>query len=59
MHENKKNLLDGSLAQYNDTAVPKIPVFAGNDITSEFIILNLIKFLMLIDTLMVNKYLCS
>lgn len=34
MHENK-NLLDGSLAQYNDTAVPKIPVFAGNDITSE------------------------
>ncbi len=23
MHENKKNLLDGSLAQYNDAAVPK------------------------------------
>ncbi|NMS89341.1 cupin domain-containing protein [Clostridioides difficile] len=35
MHENKKNLLDGSLAKYNDAAVPKIPVFAGSDITSE------------------------
>lgn len=35
MESNHKHLLDGSLAQYNDAAVPKIPVFAGEDMTSE------------------------
>ncbi|MGL5753719.1 MAG: cupin domain-containing protein [Paraclostridium sp.] len=30
-----KNLLDGTLEQYNDSVVPKIPVFSGSDITSE------------------------
>ncbi|GIM29149.1 cupin [Clostridium polyendosporum] len=35
MENNFKHLLNGSLAQYNDNVVPKIPVFAGNDITSE------------------------
>lgn len=35
MEANHKNLLDGSLEQYNDSAVPKVPVFAGEDITSE------------------------
>lgn len=33
--ENKKHFLDGSLEEYNDNVVPKIPVFAGEDITSE------------------------
>jgi quercetin dioxygenase-like cupin family protein len=33
--EKVKNLLDGSMSQYGDTAVPKIPVFVGNDMTSE------------------------
>lgn len=33
--EQLKNLLNGSLNQYGDKAVPKVPVFAGNDITSE------------------------
>jgi len=33
--DNKKHLLDGSLEKYSDTAVPKIPVFEGKDITSE------------------------
>ncbi len=35
MEDMHKNLLDGTLEQYNDAAVPKIPVFAGNDMTSE------------------------
>lgn len=35
MEENHKNLLNGTLNQYNDVVVPKIPVFAGEDITSE------------------------
>ena len=30
-----KHLLNGSIEQYNDGVVPKIPVFAGEDITSE------------------------
>lgn len=29
------HLLNGVLEQYNDMVVPKIPVFTGNDITSE------------------------
>ena len=35
MEDMHKNLLDGTLEQYNDAAVPKIPVFSGNDMTSE------------------------
>ncbi|MBX9138832.1 MULTISPECIES: cupin domain-containing protein [unclassified Clostridium] len=35
MSEYSKHLLDGSLEQYNDTVVPKIAVFGGNDMTSE------------------------
>lgn len=35
MDNNCKKLLDGSLEMFNDSAVPKIPVFAGEDITSE------------------------
>lgn len=35
MEKMHKNLLDGSLEQFNDSVVPKIPVFAGNDMTSE------------------------
>ncbi len=35
MEQCNKHLLDGSLEQFNDTVVPKIPVFTGNDITSE------------------------
>ncbi len=31
----KKHLLDGTLEQYNNNVVPKVPVFAGEDITSE------------------------
>lgn len=33
--ETFKNLVDGSMVQYGDEVVPKIPVFAGSDITSE------------------------
>ncbi|MHC1685892.1 MAG: cupin domain-containing protein [Clostridiaceae bacterium] len=35
MENNFKHLLNGTLNQYNDTVVPKIPVFTGSDITSE------------------------
>ena len=35
MESNHKHLLNGSLEQYNDAVVPKIPVFIGSDITSE------------------------
>lgn len=35
MQESLKNLLNGTLEQYNDVVVPKIPVFTGSDITSE------------------------
>ena len=35
METNHKNLLDESISQYNDSAVPKIPVFTGEDITCE------------------------
>lgn len=31
----KKHLLDGTLEQFGGDVVPKIPVFAGEDITSE------------------------
>lgn len=30
-----KQLLNGTMEQYNDMIVPKIPVFSGNDMTSE------------------------
>lgn len=30
-----KNLIGGDLDQYNESVVPKIPVFEGSDITSE------------------------
>ncbi|MCR1950620.1 cupin domain-containing protein [Clostridium sp. DSM 100503] len=30
-----KQLLNRTIEQYNDMVVPKIPVFSGNDITSE------------------------
>lgn len=30
-----KHLLNGSIEQYNDNVVPKIPVFSGEDIISE------------------------
>ncbi|MEG0308573.1 MAG: cupin domain-containing protein [Clostridium sp.] len=33
--EKIKNLLNNSLNQYGDKAVPKVPVFVGTDITSE------------------------
>jgi quercetin dioxygenase-like cupin family protein len=32
---NKKNFLDGSLEEFNEKTVPKIRVFAGEDMTSE------------------------
>ena len=35
MENNHKHLLSGELVQYNDSAVPKVPVFVGNDMTSE------------------------
>ena len=35
MENNHKHLLSGELVQYNDSAVPKVPVFAGSDMTSE------------------------
>ncbi|MGL5753513.1 MAG: cupin domain-containing protein [Paraclostridium sp.] len=35
MDKINKHLLNGELAQYNEAVVPKVPVFAGNDITSE------------------------
>ena len=35
MEQCNKHLLNGTLEQYNDNVVPKIPVFAGNDLTSE------------------------
>ncbi|MHC1684607.1 MAG: cupin domain-containing protein [Clostridiaceae bacterium] len=35
MENNFKHLLNGSLAQYNDDIVSKVPVFIGNDVTSE------------------------
>ena len=35
MENNHKNLLSGELITYDDNVVPKVPVFAGNDITSE------------------------
>lgn len=33
--KNMKNLLDSELVKYNDSVVPKIPVFEGQDMTSE------------------------
>lgn len=30
-----KQLLNGTIEQYNDMVVPKIPVFSGNDLISE------------------------
>lgn len=35
MENNHKQLLSGDLVKYDDSAVPKVPVFAGNDMTSE------------------------
>ena len=35
MEQCSKHLLDGTLEQFNDAVVPNIPVFTGNDLTSE------------------------
>lgn len=35
METNHKNLLDGSVAQYNNAVVPKVSIFSGKDMTSE------------------------
>lgn len=35
MESNHKHLLDPQAANFNDTVVPKTPVFSGNDITCE------------------------